>query len=182
MTKVRAGLDAQEYWNSTNTSLNPDRVPAAKRIESVYEFPFLAHATMEPMNITVRLEDGRCEIWSPTQTGGGTQENAAKILGIDKEKVTVHVTFMGGGFGRRFNVPFDHQALQIARRIHRPVQLVWTREDDFTHDRYRPAGMHRLRAGIDGEGHIVSWTNRLANTSIIGQSDPRMAQAYAGSH
>jgi isoquinoline 1-oxidoreductase subunit beta len=175
---LRAGLDAQEYWNSTNTPLNPDTVPAAKRLESVYEFPFLAHATMEPMNITVRLEGGSCEIWSPTQTGGGTQETAAKLLGIDKENVTVHVTFMGGGFGRRFGVPFDHQAIQIARRIHRPVQLVWTREDDFTHDRYRPAGMHRLRAGIDGEGNLVSWTDRLADTTIIGQRNPKRAQAY----
>ena len=176
--QLRAGLDAQEFWNSTNTTLNPDTVPAAKRIESVYEFPFLAHATMEPMNITVRLEDGRCEIWSPTQAGGGTQENAAKILGIDKRDVTVHVTFMGGGLGRRFGVPFDHQALQIARRIQRPVQLVWTREDDFTHDRYRPACMHRLRAGIDGEGNLVSWTDRIADTTIIGQQDPKQAQAY----
>jgi isoquinoline 1-oxidoreductase beta subunit len=176
--QLRAGLDAQEFWNSTNTTLNPDTVPAAQRIESVYEFPFLAHATMEPMNITVRLADGRCEIWSPTQAGGGTQENAAKILGIDKRDVTVHVTFMGGGLGRRFGVPFDHQALQIARRIQRPVQLVWTREDDFTHDRYRPACMHRLRAGIDGEGNLVSWTDRIADTTIIGQRDPKQAQAY----
>jgi isoquinoline 1-oxidoreductase subunit beta len=176
--QLRAGLDAQEYWNSTNTTLNPDTVPAAKRIESVYEFPFLAHATMEPMNITVRLEDGRCDIWSPTQAGGGTQENAAKILGIDKGDVTVHVTFMGGGLGRRFGVPFDHQALQIARRIRRPVQLVWTREDDFTHDHYRPACMHRLRAGIDREGNLVSWTDRIADTTIIGQHDPKQAQAF----
>jgi isoquinoline 1-oxidoreductase beta subunit len=175
---LRAGLDAQEYWNSTNTTLNPDTIPAAKRIESVYEFPYLAHATMEPMNITVRLEDGRCEIWSPTQAGGGTQETAAKLLGIDKNNVTVHVTFMGGGFGRRFGVPFDHQAIQIARRIQRPVQLVWTREDDFTHDRYRPAGMHRLRAGIDREGNLVSWTDRLADTTIIGQGNPKQAQAF----
>jgi isoquinoline 1-oxidoreductase beta subunit len=176
--QLRAGLDAQEYWNSTNTTLNPDTFPAAKRIESVYEFPFLAHATMEPMNITVRLAEGRCEIWSPTQTGGGTQESAAKILGIDKRDVTVHVTFMGGGLGRRFGVPFNHQALQIARRIQRPVQLVWTREDDFTHDRYRPACMHRLRAGIDREGNIVSWTDRMVDTTIIGQQDPAQAQAY----
>jgi isoquinoline 1-oxidoreductase subunit beta len=176
--QLRAGLDAQEYWNSTNTTLNPDTVPAAKRIESVYAFPFLAHATMEPMNITIRLEDGRCEIWSPTQAGGDTQEAAAKILGIDKRDVTVHVTFMGGGFGRRFGVPFNHQALQIARRIQRPVQLVWTREDDFTHDRYRPACMHRLRAGIDQEGHLISWTDRIADTTIIGQGNPRQAQAF----
>ena len=176
--QLRAALYAQEYWNSTNTTLNPDTVPAAKRIESVYEFPFLAHATMEPMNITVKLRDGRCEIWSPTQAGEGTQESAAKILGIDKRDVTVHVTFMGGGLGRRFGAPFDHQALQIARRIQQPVQLVWTREDDFTHDRYRPACMHRLRGGIDGEGNLVSWTDRMADTTIIGQSDPKQAQAY----
>jgi isoquinoline 1-oxidoreductase beta subunit len=176
--QLRAGLHAQEYWNSTNTTLNPDTVPAAKRLESVYEFPFLAHATMEPMNITIRLEGGRCEIWSPTQAGAGTQENAARILGLDKSDVTVHVTFMGGGLGRRFGSPFDHQALQIARRMQRPVQLVWTREDDFTHDRYRPACMHRLRAGIDQEGNLVSWTDRIVDTTIIGQSDPRSAQAY----
>ncbi len=176
--QLHAGLYAQEYWNSTNTDVNPDHVPTAKRIESVYEFPFLAHATMEPMNITVRLEAGRCEIWSPTQTGEGTRENAAKILGIDKRDVTVHVTFMGGGLGRRFGAPFDHQALQIARRIPRPVQLVWTREDDFTHDRYRPACMHRLRGGIDGEGNLVSWTDRMTDTTIIGQNDPKQAQAY----
>jgi isoquinoline 1-oxidoreductase beta subunit len=176
--QLRAGLDAQEYWNSTNTTLNPDSVTAAKRIESIYEFPFLAHATMEPMNITVRLNDGRCEIWSPTQAGGGTQEAAAKFFGLDKRDVTVHVTFMGGGLGRRFGVPFDHQAMQIARRIQRPVQLVWTREDDFTHDRYRPACMHRLRGGIDEEGNLVAWTDRLADTTIIGQRDPKQAQAY----
>ena len=177
-TQLRAGLDAQEYWNTTNTSLNPDTVPTAKRIESVYEFPFLAHATMEPMNITVKLEGGRCEIWSPTQVGGETQERAAKILGLDKNDVTVHVTFMGGGLGRRLGDPFDHQALRIAQHIQRPVQLVWTREDDFTHDRYRPTCMHRLRGGIDQEGNIVSWTDRFANTSIIGQLDPRRAQEY----
>ena len=176
--KLRAGLDAQEYWNSTNTKLNPDTVPAAERMESVYEFPFLAHATMEPMNITVRLTHGRCEIWSPTQDGGGTQQAASILLGIDKRDVTVHVTFMGGGLGRRFSVPFDHQALQIARRIQRPLQLVWTREDDFTHDLYRPACMHRLRAGIDGAGNLVSWTDRIANTTIIGQDDPKQAQSY----
>jgi isoquinoline 1-oxidoreductase beta subunit len=176
--QLRAALDAPEYWNSTNTALNPDTVPAAKRLESVYEFPFLAHVTMEPMNTTIRLEGGRCEIWSPTQAGGNTQENAAKLLGIDKGDVTVHVTFMGGGFGRRFGVPFDHQAIQIARRIPRPVQLVWTREDDFTHDRYRPAGMHRLRAGIDQKGTLVSWTDRLADTTIIGQGNPKQAQAF----
>jgi isoquinoline 1-oxidoreductase beta subunit len=153
-------------------------VPAAKRIESVYEFPFLAHATMEPMNLTVSLDKGRCEIWAPTQDGGGTQESAAIFFGLDKRDVTVHVTFMGGGLGRRFGMPYNHQAFQIAHRIQRPVQLVWTREDDFTHDTYRPACMHRLRGGLDGEGNLISWTDRMCDTTIIGQHDPKQAQAY----
>jgi isoquinoline 1-oxidoreductase beta subunit len=176
--QLRAGLNAKEYWNSANTAINPDTVPAARHIESVYEFPFLAHATMEPMNITVRLGNGSCEIWSPTQAGAGTQESAAKFFGIDKRNVTVHVTFMGGGFGRRFGSPFNHQVFEIARHIQKPVQLMWTREDDFTHDGYRPACMHHLRAGIDHAGNIVSWTDRIADTSIIGQRDPKQAQSF----
>ena len=176
--QLRAGLDSQEYWNSANTELNPDTVPAAKRIECSYEFPFLAHVTMEPMNITVNLKAGQCEIWSPTQAGEDTRESAAEFFGLDKRDVTVHVTFMGGGFGRRFGVPYDHQAFQIARRIRRPVQLVWAREDDFTHDRYRPACMHRLRGGIDDEGNLIAWTDRICDTTIIGQRDPKRAEAF----
>jgi isoquinoline 1-oxidoreductase beta subunit len=177
-TKIRAGLEAKEYWNWSNTSLNPDEVPAARRIESIYEFPFLAHATLEPMNTTVCLRDGKCEAWCPTQDGEGAQRSIARFLGIPASDVTVHVTFMGGGFGRRFGGPFDQQAIQVAQRMKLPVQLVWTREDDFTHDGYRPAGMHRLRAGMDVRGNLVAWTDRIADTSIIGQSDPKQAQAY----
>ena len=165
-------LDAQEVWNSTNTSLNPDTVAAAKRIEAVYEFPFLAHANLEPMNITVHLDGGRCEIWSPTQDGENTQQKAAEVLGIDQSRVTVHVTFMGGGFGRRFGWPFDHQALRIAEHIRRPIQLVWTREDDFTHDKYRAASMHRFRGGVDLEGNLVAWSHRISDTTAIRPYDP----------
>jgi isoquinoline 1-oxidoreductase beta subunit len=176
--KLRAGLDATEYWNSTNTTLNPDTVPAAKRIESIYEFPYIAHATMEPMNITIDFQRGRCKIWAPTQSGGDIQKTAAKVLGLDERDVTVHVTFLGGGFGRRWGESSTHQALQIARRLQRPVQLIWTREDDFTHDLYRPACMHRLRAGLDPQGNIVAWTDRIADPTIIGQRDPKQAQLY----
>jgi isoquinoline 1-oxidoreductase beta subunit len=176
--KLRQGLDAQEYWNWSNTKLNPDEVPAANRIESVYEFPFLAHATLEPMNCTVRIDNGKCEVWSPTQTGDGARKEIAKLLGVQESEVTVHVTFMGGGFGRRFGGAFDRQAVRVAQRMKLPVQLVWTREDDFTHDEYRPACMHRLRSGMDEHGNLVAWTDRIADTSIIGQSDPKQAQAY----
>ena len=170
--RLRDSLDAPEVWNSTNTSLNPDTVSAAKRIEAVYEFPFLAHANLEPMNITVHLDGGRCEIWSPTQDGAGTQETAARVLDIDKSNVTVHVTFMGGGFGRRFGWPFDYQAFRIARHIQRSVQLVWTREDDFTHDKYRAASMHRFRGGVDLEGNLVAWSHRMSDTTAIRPYDP----------
>jgi isoquinoline 1-oxidoreductase subunit beta len=175
---LRAGLHATEYYSSSNTPLNPDTLLAAKRIESVYEFPFLAHATLEPMNFTVRLDGDRCEVWSPTQDGEGSRKSVAKFLNLPLSNVTMHVTFMGGGFGRRFGGPFDQQAIRVAQRMKLPVQLVWTREDDFTHDGYRPACMHLLRGGLDRQNNIVAWTNRIADTSIIGQRDPRQAQSY----
>jgi isoquinoline 1-oxidoreductase subunit beta len=176
--KIRTSLHAQEYWNWSNTDLNPDDIPTAKHIESIYEFPFLAHATLEPMNITVWLRNGKCEVWSPTQDGDGTRSSIAKQLGIPEHDVTTHVTFMGGGFGRRFGGAFERQAISVAQRMKLPVQLLWTREDDFIHDGYRPACMHRLRAGMDPAGNLVSWTDRIADTSIIGQIDPKHAEAY----
>jgi isoquinoline 1-oxidoreductase subunit beta len=174
---VRA-LDGKEYWNWSNTTLNPDQVPAATRVESIYQCPFVAHTTLEPMNTTVLLRSGKCEVWAPTQSGGDTREGIAKALGIPQKDVIVHVTFMGGGFGRRFGGDFDTQAAHVAKRMMRPIQLVWTREDDFVHDEFRPAFMHRLRAGLDKQGNIVAWSDRLVDTTIIGQDDPKQAQLF----
>ena len=113
---------------------------AAKRVEALYRAPYLAHATMEPMNCTARVHDGRVEVWAPTQVPGLARDAAARVAGVKPDAVTVHVTHLGGGFGRRLEVDFVAQAVRVAQETAgRPVQLNWSREEDFTHDFYRPA-------------------------------------------
>src|SRR6266436_707380 len=115
---------------------------AAKKIEAVYELPFLAHATMEPVNCTAHFRDGSCELWAPTQIPGAAAESVASALGIPRERVKVHVTFIGGGFGRRLIQDYAVEAALISRDAGAPVQVVWSREDDVRHDFYRPAACH----------------------------------------
>jgi isoquinoline 1-oxidoreductase subunit beta len=139
---------------------------AAKRVEAVYEVPFLAHATMEPMNCTAHVHDGSCEIWAPTQIPGAAAASISKALGIPVEKVRVHVTYLGGGFGRRLNQDYVVEAAQISQTAGTPVQVVWTREDDIQHDYYRPAAYHILRAGLNAEGVLIAWEHRASSPSI----------------
>jgi isoquinoline 1-oxidoreductase beta subunit len=139
---------------------------AAKRIEAVYEFPFLAHATMEPMNIALHVRERECEVWAPSQSPDWVQRTVAHVLEIPPDKVTVHTTLMGGGFGRRYMADFPAEGAQIARVVGKPVQLLWTREDDMTHDFYRPAACHRLRGGLGASGRPVAWAHTIATTSI----------------
>jgi isoquinoline 1-oxidoreductase subunit beta len=145
---------------------------AHKKIEAVYEFPFLAHATMEPMNITMHARGNKCEVWAPSQSPDWVQRTAAHVLGIPPEKVTVHTTLMGGGFGRRYMADFPAEAAQIAKVVGKPVQLVWTREDDMTHDFYRPAACHRLRGAVDASGRPNAWAHTMASTAIRAQWEP----------
>jgi isoquinoline 1-oxidoreductase beta subunit len=148
-------------------------VQAAKRVESVYEFPFLAHACMEPMNITTHLREGKCEVWAPSQAADAMRSVIAKELELAESSVTVHTTLMGGGFGRRYQYDFPAEVAQIAKHIDRPVQLVWTREDDMTHDFYRPAGMRQMRGALDAQGNIVAWSDHLADVPLNYQwADP----------
>jgi len=130
---------------------------AAKVLEADYSYPFLAHASMEPQNCTALChEDGRMELWAPTQMPQRGHESVAKMLDLPPEKVTVHITRMGGGFGRRLTNDFMNQAAAIAAKMPgKPVQLIWSREDDTRTDFYRPAGWHRLRAALDGSGKLV---------------------------
>ena len=146
---------------------------AAKPVEALYELPFLAHATMEPMNITVHARGGEAEVWAPTQSPDWVQGTVAKVLGITPQKVTVHTTFMGGGFGRRYMADFPAEGAQIAKVVGKPVQLVWSREDDMTHDFYRPASCHRFRGAIDAQGHPTAWFHTLVSTAIQGYWDPK---------
>jgi len=138
----------------------------AKSVEAVYEFPFLAHATMEPMNITAHAGNGSAEVWAPTQSPDWVQRTVAKVLDLKPEKVIVHTTLLGGGFGRRYMADYPAEVAQIARRVGRPVQLVWSREDDMTHDFYRPAACHSMRGAVDSTGQPLVWSHGMASTSI----------------
>jgi isoquinoline 1-oxidoreductase beta subunit len=149
-----------------------DQLPAAKRIEAVYEFPFLAHACMEPMNITIHVRDGKCEVWSPSQAADAMRSVVAKELEMPESSIAVHTTLMGGGFGRRYQYDFPTEGAQIARHVSAPVQLVWTREDDMAHDFYRPAGMRRLRGALDAQGHVVAWSDHLVDTPLSAMWNP----------
>ena len=139
---------------------------APKKIEAVYEAPFLAHATMEPMNITLAPGNGACEVWAPTQAPDWAQRTVADLMGLPPEKVDVHTTLLGGGFGRRAMPDFAAEVAQIAKVINKPVQLVWTREDDMTHDFYRPASCHRMRGALNAKGQPVVWSHSLASVAI----------------
>lgn len=139
---------------------------AAKKIEATYELPFQAHATMEPMNTTVYVRDDRIEVWSPTQIGEILQEEIAQLSGLPSDKVTAHMTLCGGSFGRRYQWDYAAQAWQVAKEMKRPVQLLWSREDDIQHDFYRQYSYHRMAGGLNSNGNPVAWLHRIVSTPI----------------
>jgi isoquinoline 1-oxidoreductase subunit beta len=139
---------------------------ASRKIEAEYELPFQAHATMEPMNCTADVGADRAEIWAPTQAPDWIQGTVAQVLGLKPPSVNVHTTLMGGGFGRRYHTDFGVEAAQVSKAVGKPVQVVWTREDDIRHDFYRQAFHHRLTAALDEQGNITAWRHRMASTSI----------------
>jgi isoquinoline 1-oxidoreductase beta subunit len=139
---------------------------AARVIEAVYETPYLAHATMEPMNCTARVAADGCDVWAPTQAQTEAQRVAAEAAGLPREKVRIHTTLLGGGFGRRLDSDFVEEAVRIAKAAGRPVQVFWTRDDDMRHDHYRPANYTRLRAGLDKRGAPVAWFQRIVGPPL----------------
>jgi isoquinoline 1-oxidoreductase subunit beta len=144
---------------------------AAKRVSASYVFPYLAHAPMEPMNAVVKLTPTSCEIWTGDQFQTVDQANAAKAAGLKPEQVTIHTLFAGGSFGRRANPASDFvvEAVNVAKALQKPVpvKLVWTREDDVRGGLYRPLFLHKFEAGLDAEGNVIAWTNRLVGQSIL---------------
>jgi isoquinoline 1-oxidoreductase beta subunit len=142
---------------------------AARRVEAVYEVPFLAHATMEPVNCTVHVRPDGCDLWLGTQVPTFTQTAAAKLTGLPRDKVRVHNHLLGGGFGRRLEVDFVARAVQIAQQVASPVKVVWTREEDIQHDMYRPYYYDRIAAGLDEHGRPVAWTHKVVGSSILGR-------------
>ncbi len=147
-------------------------VPAAlakapKVIEALYEVPYLAHATMEPMNATVDLRDDRMEVWVGTQSADRTLAAAARVSGLKPEQITIHNCYVGGGFGRKSNNDDMAQAIAIAKQVKRPVKLIWTREEDIRHDRFRPQAAIAFKAGLGADGMPTGWQIRTAVGSLF---------------
>lgn len=147
---------------------------SAKTLEAVYEFPYLAHAPMEPLDCVVRVSDGGCELWMGSQIQTVDQAVAAQIAALEPEQVKINTLFGGGSFGRRATPDADvaGEAVSIAKALNgrAPVKLVWTREDDIRGGRYRPLYVHRLRAGVDARGKLVAWEQRVVGQSILAGS------------
>jgi len=146
----------------------------AKTVTAEYRAPFLAHATMEPVNCTAQVADGKVHLWASTQVPSIAVDVAAKVAGVAREDVTIEVMLLGGGFGRRLEGDMVAQAVAVALAAGgKPVQLIWTREDDTTHDVYRPAALARFKASLDAAGRLLAWDNKSASGAIGHQYFPR---------
>ena len=166
---------------------------AARVIEAIYELPYQAHATPEPMNCTASVRDGKCEVWAPTQNQDASQEVAARVTGLAYEDIEIHTTFLGGGFGRRLYADYVKDAVHISQAIGKPVKVIWTREDDMRHDFYRPGSYNIIRAGLDSTGKIIAWLHKIVAPdymadgltvlipSMLPYSVPRAARNLASS-
>jgi isoquinoline 1-oxidoreductase beta subunit len=161
----RAGLERPGQRIRDDGDVDAALASAAKTLDVVYEIPFIAHAPMEPVNYTADVRGDRVELWGPTQDPGDARDLAAQVVGVPVANVTVHMERCGGGFGRRLMVDYAAEAAYLSKAVGAPVKVVRTREEDLQHDYYRPAGMHRVRAGLDARGTPVAWAQHLANTS-----------------
>ncbi|HRC55323.1 MAG TPA: molybdopterin-dependent oxidoreductase, partial [Kofleriaceae bacterium] len=141
------------------------RAPVA--LDATYELPYLSHTPMEPMNATAHVQDGRCEVWAPTQAPGIARAQVADALGLDQRDVEIHTTMLGGGFGRRLVQDYAVEAARIAARVGKPVKVTWSREDDQNNDFYRPMAVSRVRGAVDAAGTPVAWSHHLVTQSIL---------------
>jgi isoquinoline 1-oxidoreductase subunit beta len=141
-----------------------------KALDSTYYLPYVSHACLEVLNCTVDHVAGtRCEVWAPTQSAKSALTLVMALTGLPESKVIIHTTFLGGGLGRKAELDFISQAVQVAMAVGKPVKLMWPREEDFTHDQYRPMALVRVRAGLDANGFVSGWTYRNVSPSILGQ-------------
>ena len=145
---------------------------AARVVRAEYELPMLAHATLEPQNCTADVRADGCDVYAPTQVQGSALAVAAAAAGLPAEKVRIHTTFLGGGFGRRLDVDFIPAAVEVSKAVGKPVKLVWTREDDTTHDTYRPPAFNTCAATFDRDGRLLAWKHHLTAPSITARVFP----------
>jgi isoquinoline 1-oxidoreductase beta subunit len=142
------------------------KIEGEKSLDAVYEVPFITHAPMEPMNCVAEFKNGKAELWAPTQNPQNVQSEVARALGVNNNDVTVHVTLMGGGFGRRLVSDFAIEAAEISKAIERPVKLIWTRKEDMKFGWYRPPSMHVLKGSVDTEGRALKFSHHIIAPSI----------------
>jgi isoquinoline 1-oxidoreductase beta subunit len=146
---------------------------AAKKVEATYFVPCVAHATMEPMNTTAYVQEDRCDIWSPNQNQTLCQGMAAGITKLPPEKIHIHTTFLGCGLGRRAFTNFVPEAVMISKALEKPVKVMWTREDDIKHDRFRAPMTHRIQGGLDAQGQLIGWSHKTSAISIWKPVNPK---------
>lgn len=140
---------------------------AKQQVQATYVAPFQAHACMEPMNCTAQVTPTGCEIWVSTQNQTAAHSTAMRVTGLPAEKVQIHTTYLGGGFGRRTNPDYIQDAVEIAKMIGKPIKAVWSREEDMRHDWYRPLSVQAIQADLDQDGKPLSWQHRIASPSIL---------------
>ncbi len=146
-------------------------------LQAEYKIPYMAHATMEPGNATAHVQRDRCDVWAPTQAPELAHVLATEVTGLPREKVHIHTTFLGGGFGRRLAQDYVIEAVEISKKLGKPVRMQMSREDDIKHDIYRPGGLHRLEASISHSGILETWQHKIVGPSILAQVAPQWAGA-----
>ena len=146
---------------------------AARTIEQTYKLPYISHAQVEPINCSAQVEKERCRIWMPTQGQTAAQLTAAKLTGLPVEKVEVMTTPAGGGFGLRAETDPVVDAVLLSKTLKRPVKVMWTREDDFANDYFRPASQCRIKAGLDKDGRLIAWSHKVAAQSVMSRVMPQ---------